>query len=384
MKIGFVMDDLSVHSNGTSVTAERYARELRRQGHNVRIVGFGAHGSEAFPLAEHHIPVVSAVSDAEGFHFATPDDAVFDRALGDVDIVHLFLPFEVERFALEWARRRGKPVSAAFHLMPESITYGADIGAAPPVCDAIYALWRDRLYNRVRHVHTISPLMKQLLESHGYTAHIHVISNGIPGCFTADDRAAFDDGLFHIVTVGRLAHEKNQRVIVDAVARSAHRDHIQLHLCGEGPLRHHLEKLGAKLPHPPQFEYLGTDDLVKLEQRCPVYVHASLVDSEAISVVEALACGCAPVIGQAPLSAPSEFALCEQSLFPATDPDALARRIDWWIEHPDERARWRTRYLAEAENLRIERCVRQFVAMEEQAIADDGPLASSNSRATRP
>lgn len=371
MNIAFVMDDLSVHSNGTSVTAMRYAEALRRQGHEVRLVGFGAHGPEAFPVVEHVIPVVSAVSDRDGFHFARPDDDVFARAFAGVGIIHLFLPFMLERYALDWARCRHVPVSAAFHLMPESITYGADVGAAPLVCDGIYRLWRERLYDQVRHVHTISPLMKRLLVQHGYRAQIHVISNGVPEQFAADESAEYGDGLVHIATVGRLAHEKNQRTIIEAVGRCRHARRIQLHVCGQGPLRSSLQKMGERLPHPPIFEYLAPEKLLKLEQQCALYVHASVVDSEAISVVEAFACGCVPVIGQAPLSAPSEFALTDESLFPATDADALAARIDWWIEHPNQLSHWRDRYLEEAETLRVNRCVEQFAAMERIAIEDD-------------
>lgn len=117
MKIAFVMDDLSVHSNGTSVTALRYAEELRRQGHEVRLVGFGAHGPESFPVAEHYIPVVTEVSEKEGFHFAKPDDAVFSEAFEGMDIIHLFLPFELERHALDWAKTHHIPATGAFHLM---------------------------------------------------------------------------------------------------------------------------------------------------------------------------------------------------------------------------------------------------------------------------
>lgn len=370
MKIAFVMDDLSVHSNGTSVTALRYAHTLRALGHEVRLIGFGAYGAESFPVAEHHIPVVSFVSEKEGFHFADPDSALLDEAFSDVDVIHLFLPFKLERHALDWARSHNVPVSAAFHLMPESITYGADIGEASLICDGIYRLWRERLYDQVSHIHTISPLMKRLLEQHGYRAHIHVISNGVPDEFVADDAAVFNDDLTHIVTVGRLAPEKNQRVIIEAVKQSRHADAIQLHVCGSGPLREKLQRLGASLPHPPIFEYLDTEELVTLEQKCPLYIHASVVDSEAISVVEAFACGCVPIIGKAPLSAPSEFALTEQSLFPADDATVLAERIDWWIEHPEERTFWRAKYLEEAEGLRIEHCVREFAAMEAQVIAE--------------
>ncbi|MEY8562646.1 hypothetical protein AALA21_06265 [Eggerthellaceae bacterium 3-80] len=54
MRIAFVMDDMSVHSNGTSSTALRYADALREQGHEVICVAFGADGSESFDVPEHH------------------------------------------------------------------------------------------------------------------------------------------------------------------------------------------------------------------------------------------------------------------------------------------------------------------------------------------
>ena len=51
-----------------------------------------------------------------------------------------------------------------------------------------------------------------------------------------------------------------------------------------------------------------------------------------------------PVIADSPRSATPQFALDERSLFPAGDTDALAQRIDWWIEHPEERQAMERRY----------------------------------------
>lgn len=67
-------------------------------------------------------------------------------------------------------------------------------------------------------------------------------------------------------------------------------------------------------------------------------VHCSIADIESISVIEAMACGLVPVIAVSNLSAASHFALLDQSRFPVRDATALAARIDWWIEHPRERA----------------------------------------------
>ena len=57
---------------------------------------------------------------------------------------------------------------------------------------------------------------------------------------------------------------------------------------------------------------------------------------------------------------------------PYRDPlTALAARIDWWIEHPRERAEWSARYARHtAQCYSVCSSVKAFVAMEREAIAD--------------
>lgn len=370
MRIAFVMDDLSTCSNGTSLTARRYAEALRDQGHEVRLVGMGASGEDALAVDERHIPIVTPVSRACGFHFAKPDKRAVADALEGVDVVHLYLPFALEREALRQARAQHIPVSAAFHLQPQNVTYNARLGAAPVLCAGVHRVFRAQLYDHVRHVHCPSEMIATDLRRNGYRNALHVISNGVPDRFSPGPEPA-QDGLIHVATVGRLAPEKNQLTIVEAVRQSRHADRIQLHIFGTGPGERMLRRAGETLPNPPVVAFLSQESLVEELRRCTLYVHASTVDIEAMSVIEAFACGCVPVIGEAPLSAPSAFALTSRSLFPATDAAALAERIDWWIEHPDERALWRERYLQEAETLRVEHCVERFLEMEEAAIEDD-------------
>lgn len=372
MEFAFVMDDLSVRNNGTSVTALRFAEALRDQGHGVRLVGFGVEGPQSFPVPERHIPIVRPVAAMNGFRFAQPVPEVLDGALSGVDLIHCFLPFQLERHALAWGRAHGVPVSAAFHLQPENVTYNAGVGPAPALCDAIYDRFSRWLYGSVRHIHCPSEMIARQLARHGYTAELSVISNGVPPDFSpVGPVARLEEGLIHVVTVGRLAPEKNQATIIEAVARSRHAGRIRLHICGRGPERRRLLALGRKLPVEPRIGFHDAAELQALERACPLYVHASVADIEAISVIEAFACGCIPIIGQAEMSAPSAFALCGQSLFPATDADALAARLDWWIDHPEAQEQWRPRYRAEAESLSLDRCVGRFVDMAEAAVADD-------------
>ena len=370
MKIAFVMDDMSVHSNGTSATAERYAEALREQGHEVVCVAFGAEGPGAFDVPERHIPIVTHVAEGLDFHFAQPDQSVFDEAFEGVDVIHVFLPFALGQAARDWGDAHGVPVTAAFHLQPENVTYNANIGSAPLVCDAIYRLFRDWLYDSVGHIHCPSEMIARQLRKHGYRAKLHVISNGVPKQFCPGQGESFDYGLVHVVTVGRLSHEKGQLTILKAVAESKHAERIQLHICGEGPMHAEIERRGAKLPNSPIIEYRSQVDLIALERACPLYIHASTADIEAISVIEALACGCVPIIAKAEMSAPSQFALCEESLFEAGDHRHLAQLIDWWLDNPDKIEEWSPKYAAEGMSDHVDKCAARFVGMLQEAIAD--------------
>ena len=120
-------------------------------------------------------------------------------------------------------------------------------------------------------------------------------------------------------------------------------------MAGAGPLEGELRRLGERLPHPPDIGFYDRTSLVELIRACDLYVHCSVVDSEAISCIEAFSCGCVPVIARSALSATAQFALDERSLFPARDARELAARIDWWVEP----------------------CVARFMETERAAIADD-------------
>ena len=77
-------------------------------------------------------------------------------------------------------------------------------------------------------------------------------------------------------------------------------------------------------------------------------------------------------IASSPLSAAGQFALRDESLFPVDDVEALARRIDWWVDHPDELSKWGEIYAEHTkEHYSVAASVRKFVAMEREAIADN-------------
>lgn len=79
--------------------------------------------------------------------------------------------------------------------------------------------------------------------------------------------------------------------------------------------------------------------------------------------------GVVPVIAEGKLTATSQFALDERSLFPESDARALAERIDWWIEHPEERIEMGKRYAESIHKYNAEDSTRQIIQMYKDSIA---------------
>ncbi len=237
MKIAFVMDDLSVSNNGTSATALRYAESLRSQGHEVRLIGYGATGPDSYPLPAHYVPLATEAGRISGFTFAQPSLELFNQAFDGVDVIHVFLPFKLGEFAHDWARKHHVPLTAAFHLQPENVSSFIHLESSRALNDYLYDLFDQWLYYDVRHIHCPSKMIAHELKEHGYTAELHVISNGIPDAFKPGPGRDFGDGLTHIVTVGRLAKEKNQKTIIEGVGLSNSQIHCSFifaekDLCG--------------------------------------------------------------------------------------------------------------------------------------------------------
>ena len=92
---------------------------------------------------------------------------------------------------------------------------------------------------------------------------------------------------------------------------------IQIMLTGDGPRRKYLEKLAKKLKftNPPIQKLYKHENLNEALWCGDLYVHTSIVEIEAISCLEAIACGMVPVIADSKKSATKKFALDERCLY---------------------------------------------------------------------
>lgn len=378
MKILLVIDQFDDDNNGTTMTARRLADTLVAHGNEVFIVSTGKPAANKYVVPEIFMtPVVRHIIHGQGMTIAKADKGVLREALAEVDVVHFVMPFGLSRAGLKIAQQMHVPHTAAFHVQPENITYTLNMGRMKNVNKGIYYMFRESFYSHFTHIHCPSQFIAGQLKENGYTAKLHVISNGVDKDFVYRklEKTPELQGTFVILMIGRLSNEKRQDVLIDAIKKSKYSDRIQLLLAGQGPKYRALRRRGRSLAHPPRIRFYTHSELLKVIAMSDLYVHAADAEIEAISCIEAFSSGLVPVIANSPKSATPQFALDERSLFKAGDSDDLAAHIDYWIEHEQERRRMELVYSEYGKQYSLDYCVRQMEAMFAEAIAESRQMS---------
>lgn len=346
MTITVVCDVLGKENNGTTIAAMNLIRSLKAKGHTVRVVcpdeeRKGREGFFVVPV--YNLYFLNNYIKKNGVALAKPVRSILSEAIRGADVVHVMIPFALGRAALRIAREYGIPVTAGFHCQAENFLSHLFLMNSPLAAKLLYKNFYNGFYKYVDAVHYPTQFICDVFENEvGPTPH-WVISNGVGKSFRPKTGKRYEKGgdePFTIVFTGRYSKEKSHKVLLDAVARSKYAKRIRLILAGAGPLEDKLREYAAKtLPVQPEFRFFPRDELIDVLQNADLYVHPAEIEIEAIACLEAISCGLVPVIANSPRSATRNFALEEKNLFDYNDPDSLARRIDWWLDHPEERKR---------------------------------------------
>ncbi len=376
MKIAIIADVLGAENNGTTITVKRLINNLKARGHEVEVVS-PSDPQEAgyFQVPKIDFKIFNKYVEKNGVELAKPDKELLRRVIAGCDVVHILMPFAMGRAAIRIANELQKPVTTAFHVQPENVSSHFGLQRSKAVNELIYKRFYEQFYRYTEYIHCPTRFIADKLAAHGYDADLRVISNGVDPVFKAKQirRPAQYADKFCILTTGRLSKEKCQKDLIEGVRRSKYADGIQIFIAGDGPLKNRLARRGAKLKNPPVISFYAKEDLVNLINCCDLYVHPSYAEIESIACVEAITCGLVPVIADSEMSAAKYFALTEHDLYASGDPDSLAQKIDFMIEHPTLRAELRQRYIEYAERFRIEKCIGQMIEMFEDAVARRHP-----------
>lgn len=343
MILTVICDVLGKENNGTTIAAMNLIRSMRAKGHTVRVVcsdEFRRGDKDVYVIPKLNLGPLNGYLAKNRVQLAKPDKRVIREALEGADAVHFITPFLATMWSVKCAKKMGLPITAGFHCQAENFTTHIFLMNAKLVNKLVYRSFYRHVYRHVDCVHYPTQFIRDTFEKGcGHKTTGRVISNGVNRVFTpgeAEKPAEYKDK-FVILFTGRYSKEKSHRLLIKAVGRSKYRDRIQLVFAGCGPQEEKLKKLSRSLPNPPAFRFFSREEMVNVIRYSDLYVHPAEIELEAIACLEAISCGLVPVINDSPRSATRYFAQSEKNLFKFNDPDDLAAKIDWWIEHPKEK-----------------------------------------------
>ena len=382
MKILFVVNNYYASGNGLSASARRTVQYLREAGQEVRVLSGKNHEADEpqpdYVLADFHVPVFDGLVQSNGYKFAKTDFAVIRRAVRWADVVHLEEPFIIQVVTARIARYYKVPCTATYHLHPENLFCSINLGDWKFLNYSTLLTWRDFVFNLCSDIQCPTENVLERLRKFGFKARLHLISNGIIPDVNIRPKEEDEDPNrpFLIVCIGRLSVEKDQPTLLEAMKYSKYADRIQLYFAGRGPEADAIKEKAHKLyedgivKYDPIFRFHDRDGLRKLAAEADLYIHCATVEVEGLSALEALQQAVVPVIAKGNLTATSQFALDEHSLFPTKDPEALAACIDYWLDHPVERQEMGWRYAESTEEYDIHKSIAALIEMFRMAVEE--------------
>ena len=334
-------DTFSPDINGAARFAERLAAGLVQRGHEVHVSAPNSVWRrtparteiiEGEPLIMHRLPSVPLWWH-EWLRFVWPWRSKHwaRRVLDEVrpDVVHIQSHIVIGRGLARIARKRGIPVVATNHVMPENIL---DFTKLPDALNRVLVklAWADarRTFQLTAAVTTPTQRAADFLEKTIDVAGVLPVSCGIDmSQYTPDLEPRTEN---RVVFVGRLTSEKQIDVILRAVAKLDPALDVHLDLVGDGDQRPSLEKLADELAIRDRITFHGhtTDEVLRgALTRASVFAIASIAELQSIATMEAMASGL-PIVAADAVALPHLVHDGENGyLFTPGDVDGLAERL---------------------------------------------------------
>lgn len=375
MKIAVICDVLGDAGNGTAVAALNLIESMRRRGHTVNAVCCDPErmGKEGwYVLPRRSFGPFGGYFARMGVSLARPVPYMLRAAIDGADVVHCMLPFALTRRAVVMAKEMGIPVTAGFHCQAENFTSHFPAWRSAPFVRLVYRRYYRTVYSQADCVHYPSRFIRGEFERVVGRTNGVVVSNGVGDGFAAgkDERPDSMKDRFVILSAGRYSREKDHKTLIRAVGISAHSGNITLVIAGRGPLENRYRRLAARCgAQDMRLGFVPRESMPSLMRSADLYVHTADAELEGIACLEAMKSGRAVVVSDSPRSAASSFAADGRSLYRAGSASDLARRIDYWIEHPTEREAAGKRYAECGCAVDAERCMDEMERMFAEAAA---------------
>lgn len=349
MRVVMVSDVYFPRINGVSTAIQTYRHALRAHGVEVSLVApsYGKDCSESWIL---RVPARAVPGDPEDrlVRWEAMHNAVEAAVEQGCDLIHVQTPFVAHYAGTSVSRRYGLPVIATYHTLFEE--YLKHYAPLVPVAwlRRLARSFSRRQCNALDAVIVPSKAIHERLSRYGVTVPMHVLPTGIPLQNQAHEarqsfwsRYDIDASRPIALFVGRVAHEKNIKFLLDAVdlARESVPD-ILLVVAGEGPALPHLRQtvIDRGLQNSVQFiGYLDRNtDLPACYAAADVFVFASRTETQGLVLLEAMAAGLL-VVALAEMGTVDILGARRGAIVPEDNPYAFSLELVRVLRDPDLR-----------------------------------------------
>ena len=374
MIITLVVDQFFQNTNGTSVSAQNLCRELEEKGHTVRVLTVDNGDKTQYALKERNFGApINKIIHSQGMQLAKPNKDIIEHAIIGSDVVHVYTPFKLGQKVISLCKKHNIPCTAAFHILPENITSTIYMKKFKLVNATIWLSWYIKIYKNIKHIHCPSLMVANQIKRHGYRSKLHIISNGYKNNYVpmSEPKPTILKNKIIIVATGRFSREKRYDLLFKAIKKSKHKKDIVLILGGKGPQLRKYKKFARKLPNMPIFlgKYNQEQQLSFLNF-ADLYIHPADIEVEGMTCLEACACGCVPIVSDSKKSATRQFVTNEQSIFKHGNAKDLAKKIDWWLDNPQQLEEQKELVAEHATNFSLRKSVDLYLDMFNAAIND--------------
>jgi glycosyltransferase involved in cell wall biosynthesis len=388
MKILFVVNNFFCQGNGLDESARRTVKALREAGQDVRVLSGknledpnGPHAD--YEMENFDFPLIQPMLSSFGYHFAKWKGPQIEEAVRWADVIHMEETFFLHHAAMNWAKKLGKPMVGTYHVHPENIIFNIlGFRGGFLTCQILYRYWCRVFYDNYKYLQCPTDNVRERLVRHRVKAHCFTLSNGVipDKCIrplTPPENYLDENRPLDLIYIGRTAIEKDQPTLYKAIRLSKYAKRIRLHIAGRGPKLEPYTRMAEKLyedgvvSYKPVFGFYNRDELRELAANADLAVHCAYIEVEGMSITEALQQAVVPVIATARYSGTSAYALDGRSKFPSKNAKALAERIDYWFDHPQERWEMGFKYAESMNNYDINTVVaKRLIEIYEAAIRE--------------
>lgn len=351
MRAGFFTEVYHPVVNGVVASIDALAGGLRALGNEVYCFAPSVPGYEEGDAPVYRIPSLPLPA-ATPYRLTLPvvsrrrRHAIINR----LHVVHAHSPFVTGWMAMRYARRLRIPLVYTYHTRLEEYVHYVPF-EANAARRAASTLTRNYA-NGADAVIAPTSAMRDLLLEAGVVAPIEVIPTGIDlRAFASGERSetlrrrlGARDGQRLLLTVSRLAREKNIELLIEGLAYA---QGTVLAIAGAGPHREALEQHARRLGVHRRAVFTGAidrTDLPGLYASADAFVFASTTETQGIVLAEALAAGAYVVAADAPQV---REVLGDAGLIVPPDARAFGAAFEGIPECPDRERSFRARVAAE-------------------------------------